>query len=181
MLPMTKSRFSGRVTTFEIILAIGRRITWNRLVGQRFSVLCREGSGDGYESRFRPMIWDGKVLEILNVLRLAKAGKISVLYNAPEKKSLKIAPSSWEVFLSHCSDDLRSDLKARATPKSGRLQRRSIKLNFRHHEEQHSVRATTYLTLFRRGNSRTRSMLPLRRAILQSLSMRWVPMPDSTA
>jgi adenine-specific DNA-methyltransferase len=66
---------------------------------------------------FGLMIWDGKSPGILlNVLRLAKAGKISVLYNAPEKKSINIAPPSWEVFLSHCSDDLRSDLKARATP-----------------------------------------------------------------
>jgi probable addiction module antidote protein len=66
---------------------------------------------------FGLMIWDGKSPgTLLNVLRLAKAGKISVLYNAPEKKSFNIAPSSWEVFLSHCSDDLRSDLKARATP-----------------------------------------------------------------
>ncbi|MGB8478832.1 MAG: addiction module antidote protein [Acidobacteriaceae bacterium] len=66
---------------------------------------------------FGLMIWDGKSPgTLLNVLRLAKAGKISVLYNAPEKRAINIAPSSWESFLSHCSDDLRSDLKARATP-----------------------------------------------------------------
>lgn len=66
---------------------------------------------------FGLMIWDGKSSgTLLNVLRLAKAGKISVLYNAPEKKSLNIAPSSWDSFLAHCSDDLRSDLEARATP-----------------------------------------------------------------
>ena len=66
---------------------------------------------------FGLMIWDGKSPgTLLNVLRLAKAGKISVLYNAPEKKSLNIAPSSWDSFLAHCSDDLRKDLKARATP-----------------------------------------------------------------
>lgn len=66
---------------------------------------------------FGLMIWDGKSPgTLLNVFRLAKAGKISVLYNAPEKKSFNIAPSSWDSFLAHCSDDLRRDLEARATP-----------------------------------------------------------------
>lgn len=66
---------------------------------------------------FGLMIWDGKSPgTLLNVFRLAKAGKISVLYNAPEMKSFNIAPSSWDSFLAHCSDDLRRDLEARATP-----------------------------------------------------------------
>jgi probable addiction module antidote protein len=66
---------------------------------------------------FGLMIWDGKSPgTLLNVLRLARAGKISVLYNASEKKSFNVAPSSWNSFLAHCSDDLRSDLEARATP-----------------------------------------------------------------
>ena len=66
---------------------------------------------------FGLMIWDGKSSgTLLNILRLAKAGKISVLYNAPEKKSFNIAPSSWDSFLARCSNDLRSDLEARATP-----------------------------------------------------------------
>lgn len=75
---------------------------------------------------FGLMIWDGKSSgTLLNVLRLAKAGKISVLYNAPEKKSHNIAPSSWDSFLAHCSDDLRSDLEARATPEEWAAQRTS--------------------------------------------------------
>jgi probable addiction module antidote protein len=75
---------------------------------------------------FGLMIWDGKSSgTLLNILRLAKAGKISVLYNVPEKKSLNIAPSSWDSFLAHCSDDLRSDLEARATPEEWGTQRTS--------------------------------------------------------
>jgi len=75
---------------------------------------------------FGLMIWDGKSSgTLLNVLRLAKAGKISVLYNAPEKKSVNIAPSSWDSFLAHCSDDLRSDLEARATPEEWAVQKAS--------------------------------------------------------
>ena len=89
---------------------------------------------------FGLMIWDGKSPgTLLNVLRLAKAGKISVLYNAPEKKSLNIAPSSWEVFLSHCSDDLRSDLKARATPEEWETAKKIDQSELFVTKEQHSV------------------------------------------
>jgi probable addiction module antidote protein len=63
------------------------------------------------------LIWDGKSSgTLLNILRLARAGKISVLYNAVEKRSFNIAPSYWDTFLAQCSDTLRDDLKARATP-----------------------------------------------------------------
>ncbi len=73
---------------------------------------------------FGLMIWDGKSSgTLLNILRLARAGKISVLYNAPEKKSFNIAPSSWDSFLALCGDDLRKDLEARATPEEWRVQR----------------------------------------------------------
>ena len=89
---------------------------------------------------FGLMIWDGKSPgTLLNVLRLAKAGKISVLYNAPEKKSLNIAPSSWETFLSHCSDDLRSDLKARATPEEWETTKVDQSELFAASEELHSL------------------------------------------
>jgi adenine-specific DNA-methyltransferase len=75
---------------------------------------------------FGLMIWDGKSSgTLLNVLRLARAGKISVLYNAPEKKSINIAPSSWDSFLASFSDELRRDLEARATPEEWGPQRKS--------------------------------------------------------
>ena len=67
---------------------------------------------------FGLMIWDGKSPgTILNVLRLVREGKKAVLINVPEKSAMTFkAASDWEVFLSRCSLELRSDLKERATP-----------------------------------------------------------------
>ncbi len=64
------------------------------------------------------MIWDGKSpCTVLNVLRLVRAGKISVLFNVPEKSALNIkSPEHWEAFLLQCSSQLRTDVKERATP-----------------------------------------------------------------
>jgi probable addiction module antidote protein len=89
---------------------------------------------------FGLMIWDGKSSgTLLNVLRLAKAGKVSVLYNAPEKRSINIAPSSWEIFLSRCSDELRSDLKARATPEEWETAKKIDQTALFASEEQSSI------------------------------------------
>lgn len=67
---------------------------------------------------FGLMIWDGKSPgTVLNVLRLVRAGKISVLFNVPEKAALNIKSSDqWDTFLAKCSVQLRMDLKERATP-----------------------------------------------------------------
>ena len=67
---------------------------------------------------FGLMIWDGKSPgTVLNVLRLVRGGKISVLFNVPEKAALNIkSPDQWEAFLSQCSAQLRMDLKERAMP-----------------------------------------------------------------
>ena len=67
---------------------------------------------------FGLMIWDGKSPgTVLNVLRLVRAGKISVLFNVPEKAALNIKSSDqWEAFLAECSAQLRMDVKERATP-----------------------------------------------------------------
>ena len=67
---------------------------------------------------FGLMIWDGKSPgTILNVLRLVREGKKAVLINVPEKSAMTFkAASDWEVFLSRCSLELRSNLKERATP-----------------------------------------------------------------
>lgn len=63
------------------------------------------------------MIWDGKSPgTLLNVLRLVKSGKISVLYNAPEKRSINIDLPCWDRFLTRCDASLIEDLKSRATP-----------------------------------------------------------------
>jgi hypothetical protein len=70
------------------------------------------------QADFGLMIWDGTSSgTLLNVLRLALAGKIAVLFSVPEKhvfniKSLDI----WKDFYTHCSVALQKDVRDRATP-----------------------------------------------------------------
>lgn len=75
------------------------------------------------EADFGLMIWDGKSPgTVLNVLRLAIAGKIAVLFNVPDKDVVNIkSVEAWKNFIAHCSDELRRDLKERATPDEWRL------------------------------------------------------------
>jgi probable addiction module antidote protein len=67
---------------------------------------------------FGLMIWDGKSPgTVLNVLRLIKAGKKAVLVNSLEGKTTTFkAVSDWDLFLAHCDERLKSDLRERATP-----------------------------------------------------------------
>jgi len=69
------------------------------------------------EADFGLMIWDGKSPgTVLNVLRLAIAGKIAVLFNVPDKDVVNIkSVDAWRNFIAHCSEDLRRDVKERAT------------------------------------------------------------------
>ena len=64
------------------------------------------------------MIWDGKSPgTALNVLRLVRAGRISVLFNVPEKAVSNIKSlEQWWMFVEHCNLQLRSDIRERATP-----------------------------------------------------------------
>lgn len=66
---------------------------------------------------------DGKSpCTMLNVLRLAVAGKIAVLFNVPDKDVISIkSVNAWRNFIAHCSDELRRDVKERATPDEWRL------------------------------------------------------------
>lgn len=75
------------------------------------------------EADFGLMIWDGRSPgTVLNVLRLALAGKIAVLFNVPAKNVVNIkSVEAWRDFIAHCSDDLRKDVKERATPDEWRL------------------------------------------------------------
>lgn len=75
------------------------------------------------EADFGLMIWDGKSPgTVLNVLRLAVAGKIAVLFNVPDKDVVNIkSVDAWRNFIAHCSDELRRDVKERATPDEWRL------------------------------------------------------------
>jgi probable addiction module antidote protein len=69
------------------------------------------------QSDFGLMIWDGKSPgTVLNVLRLVRAGKKSVLINVAEKKTTTFKVSAdWDQFLLECSDELIENLRARAT------------------------------------------------------------------
>lgn len=69
------------------------------------------------EADFGLMIWDGKSPgTVLNVLRLVRAGKIAVLFNVQEKQVINIkSEGDWNKFLGHCGDELRHDLRDRAT------------------------------------------------------------------
>ncbi len=70
------------------------------------------------EADFGLMIWDGKSPgTVLNVLRLVQVGKISVLFNVPDKSAVNIKSTEhWRAFLADCSSALRADIKERATP-----------------------------------------------------------------
>lgn len=70
------------------------------------------------EADFGLMIWDGKSPgTVLNVLRLVRSGKIAVLYSVPEKRAINIKTvADWDAFLERCNDELRHDLRERATP-----------------------------------------------------------------
>jgi probable addiction module antidote protein len=83
---------------------------------------------------FGLMIWDGKSPgTILNILRLVRAGKISVLFNVPENAAHNIkSAAQWEAFLAQCSAQLQTDLKERAMPEeweSGRSELQSSLLS----------------------------------------------------
>jgi adenine-specific DNA-methyltransferase len=66
---------------------------------------------------FGLMIWDGKSPgTVLNVLRLVRAGKAAVLINGSAAPTTLKSAQDWEAFLASCSDELRTDLRERATP-----------------------------------------------------------------
>lgn len=75
------------------------------------------------EADFGLMIWDGKSPgTILNLLRLAIAGKIAVLFNVPSKNVVNIKSlEALRNFIAHCSGELRRDIRERATSDEWRL------------------------------------------------------------
>lgn len=75
------------------------------------------------EADFGLMIWDGRSPgTVLNVLRLALAGKIAVLIDVPGKNVVNIKTADQlKSFLARCSRELLADLKARATAEEWRL------------------------------------------------------------
>lgn len=69
------------------------------------------------EADFGLMIWDGKSPgTVLNVLRLVQAGKISVLFNVPDKSAVNVKTvDQYRDFIQRCEPAFRTDLRERAT------------------------------------------------------------------
>lgn len=67
---------------------------------------------------FGLMIWDGKSPgTVLNVLRLVRAGKMSVLFEAPEQAFVTFrTPADWHAFINRMGRDFVAELRDRATP-----------------------------------------------------------------
>ncbi len=66
---------------------------------------------------FGLMIWDGKSSgTVLNVLRLVRAGKISVLFDVAGSAVLNFKSAEhWQRFLAKCTTKLITDIRERAT------------------------------------------------------------------
>jgi len=75
------------------------------------------------EADFGLMIWDGQSPgTVLNVLRLVQAGKISVLFNVPEKTAVNVKTvEQYREFIRHCHPVFRVLLRERATPQEWSL------------------------------------------------------------
>lgn len=69
------------------------------------------------QADFGLMIWDGKSPgTVLNVLRLVQAGKISVLFNVPDKTASNIKTiDQYRDLIRQCDAALRAELRERAT------------------------------------------------------------------
>jgi probable addiction module antidote protein len=70
------------------------------------------------EADFGLMIWDGESPgTVLNILRLIRAGKIAVMFDAPKSRFITFKTASdWNAFIAELPTGLVADLKARATP-----------------------------------------------------------------
>lgn len=75
------------------------------------------------EADFGLMIWDGKSPgTVLNVLRLVQGGKISVLFNVPDKAAVNVKTvEQYRDFIQRCDPAFRADLRDRATPQEWSL------------------------------------------------------------
>lgn len=74
------------------------------------------------EAVFGLMVWDGRSPgSVLNVLRLAQAGRIAVLVNLAEGVATNVrSAADWQTVLARCGTRLRHDLRVRATPEERR-------------------------------------------------------------
>jgi len=75
------------------------------------------------EADFGLMIWDGNSPgTVLNVLRLVQAGKISVLFNVPEKVAINVKTvDQYRDFILRCDPGFRADVRERATAREWSL------------------------------------------------------------
>ena len=96
----------------------------SRRIPKGFQFYAAKDREMAHEADFGLMIWDGKSAgTVLNMLRLAVAGKIAVLFNVPDKASINI--KSWSrrggtssrIAATNCAGDVRE----RATPDEWQL------------------------------------------------------------
>lgn len=102
----------------------------NNLGSWRVQQVEASGSAKGFQfyaakdremarwAHFGLMIWDGKSPgTMLNVLRLLRERKVSVLFSVPTRTTTTFRSfKQWRDFLSECGPSLRSDLQERSTP-----------------------------------------------------------------
>jgi probable addiction module antidote protein len=121
------------------------------------------------EADFGLMIWDGKSPgTILNVLRLAIAGKIAVLFNVPEKNVVNIkSVDHWKSFISRCSRALQNEVGAIARERGMSQVARDTGL----------ARESLYRSLDANGNPEFATVLK----VLWSIGLRLEAKPDQAS
>lgn len=79
---------------------------------------------------FGLMIWDGRSPgTALNVLRLVRAGKKTVLLDVPAGRALAFKTiENWDSFLTRCGEDLRKAIHVRATPEEQQMSTASLQI-----------------------------------------------------
>jgi len=94
---------------------------------KNFNFYAAKDRAMAHEADFGLMVWDGKSPgTVLNVLRLIRLGKISVLFHAPEKCTINIKmQSDWDKFLNQLGDEMVRDLRKRATPEEWQPKKQS--------------------------------------------------------
>jgi probable addiction module antidote protein len=96
------------------------------------------------EADFGLMIWDGQSPgTVLNVLRLVQAGKISVLFNVPEKTAVNVKTvAQYREFIRHCHPVFRAILRERATSQEWSLIELDPRTGLLDHTPSHATDAT---------------------------------------
>jgi hypothetical protein len=93
-----------------------RRHVWPNSAEKRFEFYSAKDRLMSRGATVGLMIWDGKsVGTLLNVLRLLKAKKKAVVYDAPQRKFWELRSQlEWQSFSSRCDPELRQKVEHKA-------------------------------------------------------------------